>query len=137
MPCDICDETTAKNHCHTCGDALCPTCKSHHLKSRGTRNHEIVPYAQKLGPKYLAGLVCHTHNTEGPEYWCDTCDVPICVPCITKEHKGHDISNITAVLSERRDGLLEEIKTLRNKTVCEWEESLEKAKKITTDFLLT
>ena len=27
------------------------------------------------------------------------------------------------------------MKTLRDKTVCEWEESLEKAKKITTDFL--
>ena len=134
VPCDICDNAAAKFHCNTCGDALCPTCKSHHLKSRGTRNHDIVPYAQKLSPKYLAGLFCHTHKANTPDYWCDTCGVPICGPCITKEHKGHQFSNITAVLSERRDALLEETKTLRDKTVGEWEEVLEEAKKITADY---
>ena len=134
VPCDICENAAAKFHCNTCGDALCPTCKSHHLKSRGTRNHDIVPYAQKLSPKYLAGLFCHTHKANTPEYWCDTCGVPICGPCITKEHRGHQFSNITTVLSERRDALLEEMKTLRDKKVREWENVLKEAQKITVDY---
>ena len=135
VPCNICENQVAKFHCNTCGDALCPTCKTHHLKSRGTRDHDIVPYAQKLNPKFLIGLLCHTHKTDGPEYWCDTCSVPICGPCIIKEHKGHQFSSITAVLSQKRDTMLEEMKDLRDSTVGKWEEVLEQAKTITADFI--
>ena len=135
VPCNICDTAAAKYHCNTCGDALCSTCKQYHLKSKGTRHHDIVEYAQKLNQSHLAGLVCHTHNTDAPEYWCDTCSAPICGPCITKEHKGHDISQITAILSEKRDAMVEEMKTIRDSTVADRERALEAAKKITTDYV--
>ena len=135
VPCDICDSPAAKFHCNTCGDALCATCKERHLKSKGTKTHVIVPYAKKLDPKYLAGLLCNTHNTNAPEYWCDTCSKPICGSCITNEHKGHQFSNITAILSEKRDAMLEEMKTLRDKTVSEWAEVLKQAQDITINYL--
>ena len=135
VPCDICDSLAAKFHCNTCSDALCPTCKTHHRKSKGTRHHVVVPYAEKLDPKYLVGLLCHTHGTDAAEYWCDTCDVPICSSCITEKHKGHEFSKITVMLSKKRDEMLEEMKALRDVTVVEWEEVLQQAKTITADFL--
>ena len=135
VPCNICEDQVAKFHCNTCGDALCQTCKTYHLKSRATRDHDIVPYAKKLNPKFLVGLLCHTHKTDGPEYWCDTCSAPICGPCIIKEHKGHQISSITTILSQKRDAMLEDMKGLRDETVGKWAEVLKDAKKITTDFL--
>ena len=135
VPCYICENQPARFHCNTCGDALCPTCKVYHLKSRASRHHDIVPFAKKLNPKNLIGLLCHTHKTDGPEYWCDTCSVPICGRCIIKDHKGHQFSSITAILSEKRDAMLEEMKALRDHTVNKWEEVLKQAQTIKSDFL--
>ena len=133
--CNICEAAAAKFNCNTCGDALCATCKVHHLKSKGTKHHKVVPYAEKLNPKYLAGLLCPKHQTHGPKFWCNTCDIPICDSCIiSPEHKGHEYSDITTTLSEGRDNMLREMKNLRDQTVGEWEAVLKQAKTITTEF---
>ena len=133
--CNICETAAAKFSCNTCGDALCATCKVHHLKSKGTKNHKIVPYAEKLDPKYLAALLCPKHQTHGLMFWCNTCDLPICNSCIiSPEHKGHEYSDITVTLSERRDAMLSEMKTLRDKTVGEWEAVLKQAKAMTAGY---
>ena len=133
--CRKCDNPAAKFHCNTCSVALCPSCKAFHLKERDTRHHDVVPYANKLNPNYLTGLLCHTHKTDAPEYWCDTCGVPICGSCITEQHKGHQFSKLTAILSEKRDAMLADMKHMRDNTVKQWEEVLKEAKKITADFL--
>ena len=136
VPCGICENQAAKFYCNTCGNALCATCKTHHLRRQGSKYCDIVPYAQKLNPKYLANLLCHTHNTDAAEYWCDTCDVPICGSCITEEqHRGHHFSKITVILSRRRDLMREDMKTLRDNTVVEWEKVLKQAQEITADFI--
>ena len=132
--CNKCDNHAAKFHCNTCGDALCATCKENHLASKGTRHHVIVSYAKKLDPKYLIGLICHTHNTSDPELWCDTCGVPICFTCITEKHRGHEVSKITSVLSQKRDAMLEEVKSFRDKTVEKWSEVLQQAQNITSNY---
>ena len=133
--CDICTNAIAQFNCNTCGDALCPTCKTYHLRSKGSRHHDIVPYAQKLNPKYLAGLSCHEHPNNAPEFWCEKCRVPICATCITDKHKGHECCSITTILSEKRDKMLEKMKILRDKTVREWEEVLKQAKTITEGYI--
>ena len=133
--CNICEATAAKFNCNTCGDALCATCKGYHLKSKGTKHHKIVPYAEKLNPKYLAALLCPNHKTPGPKFWCNTCELPICDSCITSnEHQGHQYSDITTTLSERRDAMLVDMKTLRDQTVGEWEGVLKQAKKMKTKY---
>ena len=133
--CDICVTAAVKFHCNTCGDGLCPTCKEYHLRSKGSRHHQIVPYAQKLNPKYLIGLSCHNHPNNAPEFWCETCGVPICVSCITDKHNGHTFSNITTKLSQKRDKMVEEMKNLRDNTVAEWEGVLKQAQGITAGYL--
>ena len=135
VQCRKCDNPAAKFHCNTCGSALCPSCKTCHLKDRDTRHHDVVPYANKLNPNYLTGLLCHTHKTDAPEYWCDTCGVPICGSCITEQHKGHQFSRLTAILSDKRDAMLAEMKQIRDNTVKQWEEVLKEAQKITADFI--
>ena len=133
--CNICEATVAKFNCNTCGDALCATCKGYHLKSKGSRNHKIVPYAEKLNPKYLAALLCPKHRTHGPKFWCNTCGIPICDSCIiSPEHEGHKFSYITTTLSERRDAMLSEMKTLRDHIVVEWEAVLKEAKTMNAEY---
>ena len=135
VPCDICENPAAKFHCNTCGDTLCATCKIHHLKSKGSRHHIIVPYAQKLDPKLIAELFCNTHKENTAEYWCETCCVQVCLSCITKEHKGHEISNMASKLSEQRDAMVKELKMLRDTTVVEWEDALKQAQDTTKSLI--
>ena len=135
VPCAECDNPAAKFHCDTCGKALCAQCKESHMRSKGTRHHVIVEYAEKLNPNYLASILCHTHNTPDPELWCDTCNVPICMTCITEKHKGHEFSKLTAVLSQQRDAMREEMKELRDETVGRWEKVLNQAEKITASHM--
>ena len=61
--------------------------------------------------------------------------VPICISCITEKHNGHNFSKITVKLSEKRDKMLEETKTLRDQTVGQWEEVLKQAQKITAEYI--
>ena len=135
VPCDICLNANAKFYCNTCGDALCPTCKTYHLRSKGSKHHDVVPYAQKLNPKYLASLSCHEHPNNTPEFWCEKCLVPICASCIIGKHKGHECCSITGMLSEKRDKMVEEMKFLRDKMVGEWEDVLKQAQTITAGYI--
>ena len=133
VQCDLCG-VPAKHHCNTCGDTLCNTCKTRHLKSRGTKHHIIVPYAEKLDPELIAKLNCHKHVGNIAEYWCETCQEKICLSCITNEHRGHEIFEMTKKLSNQRDRMVEELKTLRDSTISEWEDVLRQAKEITFNY---
>ena len=135
--CDECLENLeVKFHCETCGKSLCSKCKVTHSKNKATRRHVIVRNAKKSNPKYLADLLCNTHNTKDPELWCNTCGVPICIPCSTEKHIGHYFSRITTtILSEKRDAILEEINIVRDNAVGHWEEQLIQAKKITLSYI--
>ena len=135
VPCNICDNIAAKFNCNTCGKALCATCKIAHRQSVGGVYHAIVPYARKLNPKYLARLVCPQHNTT-QKYWCDICRTPMCFSCYTQMHSYglHSCSDIIEMLSQKRDAMLDEMKTLRDMTIHQWEESLEQVKKNTADY---
>ena len=135
VPCSKCDNPAAKFHCDTCRKALCAKCKTNHLKSKGSRHHVVVEYAKKLNPKYLTGILCHTHKTSDPELWCDTCSLPICMTCITEKHKGHEFSKLTTVLSAKRDAMRDEMKDIRDGTIKELEEELKEAQKIKADYL--
>ena len=134
VQCNICEKAAAKFNCNTCGDVLCVTCKAHHLKSRATGDHKIVPYTEKLNPKYITQLFCSTHHNHASKFWCDTCGTPICDSCITNQHRGHKLNNITAVLTEKRDQMLEYTKKLRDKTVNEWIEVLKQVKATTVEY---
>ena len=135
VQCKICEKAPAKFNCNTCGDALCTTCKAYHLKSRATSDHKIVPYAEKLNPKYMAQLFCSTHRKHAPKYLCETCGVPICEACATKEHRGHKCTNIIAVLTENRDEMVDEMKMVRDNTMGEWKEVLKQAQTVTAEYL--
>ena len=81
--CDICkikNKGSIYNNelykCLTCGNNLCPLCKSNHEKK-----HKIVLYEHR---NYL----CEKHK-ENFTRFCKTCNKNICMKC-EKDHKGHD-----------------------------------------------
>ena len=133
VPCQICSNPTATYHCNTCGDVLCDICKAGHLRSNATKNHHLVPFAEKLDPNMIAGISCHTHQFTA-EFWCDEDGVQICKSCVTEEHKGHQISDIETKLSEQREKMEGEISVLHNVTKPKWEDALKQARGITACY---
>ena len=125
LSCVRCSKSEAKFHCDTCRNALCRMCITQHLRNKHTRDHDIEPYSYKHNQKCTAvpGLTCHIHQKFFSEFWCETCE------------DKHNIHACSDILSDKRDKMVEDIKTLRNKTVAEWEDVLKQAQTITVGYL--
>ena len=114
LPCEECDETVdVADYCLDCPGALCPSCKISHQRRKITRNHTIVPYSSPEVEmmKNLAALgKCSKHPGNGMVSFCAKCDEPICVHCVTSDHKMHDTISITMKMEEVK----REIESYRN-----------------------
>ena len=91
--------------CLSCGQKLCPLCKSNHDK-----NHILVFYAQQ-------NYICKKHNEYYIKY-CKECRINICFLC-ENEHKNHDneyYSNIMPnynQIKEKNNDLKKSIETFK------------------------
>ena len=96
----------AVTFCADCAEFYCETCKAFHKKSGVTREHELTPVAdvdlgialairaQKGNPK------CGEHPNTRVDFYCDTCDNPVCAKCCLLKHKQHECRKVTAVGEE-------------------------------------
>ncbi|CAG2247767.1 unnamed protein product [Mytilus edulis] len=86
--CDLRHLTTSSTHwCPECEEALCFDCKEHHILSKASRGHHIIPISDYNDlPPFIANieLFCTYHNEKYLQY-CVKHEVPICYKCI-KEH---------------------------------------------------
>ena len=135
VPCQICQNQTAKFYCNTCGIALCTKCKTRHLKNKDAKVHIVVSYADKVDPNLIAQLFCRTHQGCRAELWCERCNMQICQSCSMNEHKEHEISNLIQKISEQRDTMVTELKTLRDHNMIEWEDLLMRAQILTNIYM--
>ena len=128
LSCVRCSQSEAKFYCDTCRNALCRMCITQHLRNKHTRDHDIEPYSYKHNQKCTAvpGLAYHIHPNNVSEFWCETC---------ADKHNIHVCSDDNTILSVKRDKSVEDMKTLRNKTVAEWEDVLKQAQTITVGYL--
>ena len=108
--CDICKINNKSNiynneiyKCITCGNNICPLCKSKH-----DNKHIIVKYEER-------NIKCKKHNENYVKY-CKKCSENICMECI-EEHYDHEGINYTDIIikinnnefKEYRDKLIENI----------------------------
>ena len=131
--CEIC-EKPAKFHCNTCGDVLCPNCKSNHQKSKASKYHTIVLYTEKVDIRHTSQLQCHYHEDNKCDVWCTTCQRQVCLTCMTSDCSGHEFKDIIAEVTQKRDSLVEELKELRTKSLPEWEERYQQVMGFTKSF---
>ncbi|XP_021352027.1 uncharacterized protein LOC110449474 [Mizuhopecten yessoensis] len=90
----LCSDCETEEHvnwfCQECQHNFCDKCKDHHLRRKKSRTHSIVPFREaKYRPVYINKALCGVHPGESLDYWCEDCDVTICVKCIPDRHKKH------------------------------------------------
>ncbi|XP_078327008.1 uncharacterized protein LOC111113340 [Crassostrea virginica] len=101
VECDLCPNPVSF-FCRRCGVNLCDPCVSDHLRLSSQNGHDVVDFAKKDDDDTC---FCESHPKHECSAFCKTCDLPICLLCVSIKHKSHDLSE----LSEKIEELLKSI----------------------------
>lgn len=93
--------------CDNCHIHLCKTCKEEHLcdeigkhKVESLKKREFLPQ-------------CSKHTTKLSELYCERCDIPICIDCVSSgEHLGHKQIDVWKSLETKKEFLQKDLEEL-------------------------
>lgn len=130
--CDICDCPVPPLHCDFCHLNLCKICVGDHLLE-SSQKHQVVPYQERgRSPNYPS---CPIHAKEQCKYFCEECDNPICVHCIsTGIHQNHNLLDILNIFERKRGDLQNDLKELEESIFPEYEDFTTSIQKRKTDL---
>ncbi|XP_078310256.1 uncharacterized protein LOC144617534 [Crassostrea virginica] len=86
-------------YCNDCHRPLCEQCREEHLKNSKTKTHEIVLYRHRK--QQLPVEKCELHPTRNVDMFCTECNIPLCLKCSIKEHKGHEFEDLEEIYAEK------------------------------------
>ncbi|XP_077999878.1 E3 ubiquitin-protein ligase TRIM71-like [Glandiceps talaboti] len=122
--CESCDENDATKFCRDCEQYFCNDClKSVHKKLKRASSHTVLSVEEHEKTKYsmqsaiLSVERCKGHPANEVKYFCDTCQVPICMECTIIDHRIPDHSHryLQTVADECSKELSEMVEKLRVK----------------------
>ncbi|XP_052689816.1 uncharacterized protein LOC128167888 [Crassostrea angulata] len=96
VECDLCPEPVSF-FCRRCGVKLCDPCVLKHLRVKSKNGHDIVDFVSKDDDDTCH---CDSHPQNDCSAFCKTCDVPICILCVSIKHKSHEISELSGKIEE-------------------------------------
>ena len=108
--CQLCPEPV-EHHCNLCHVDLCVNCVSVHLKDKSKR-HEVADFIHRKEELILSE--CKSHDTKLCEVYCNDCQEPSCVLCVTTAHKKHDISDIKSIVENLKRSIIVDVEELEN-----------------------
>uniref|UniRef100_K1Q039 Tripartite motif-containing protein 45 n=2 Tax=Magallana gigas TaxID=29159 RepID=K1Q039_MAGGI len=94
--CDLC-QTPVSFFCRRCGVNLCDHCIPIHLRVKSKYGHDVVDYISKDDDD--TGF-CDSHPQNDCSAYCKTCNVPICMLCVSIKHKSHEMSELSDKIEE-------------------------------------
>ena len=98
--CNLC-ENSALRFCNSCQTDLCLNCVGKHLHESESLSHDIVSI-QHLKIR-LVLPECEFHPGQRCEVHCQQCHTPVCVKCITGNHKGHDVVELEEIVEKKKE----------------------------------
>ncbi|XP_071798628.1 uncharacterized protein [Asterias amurensis] len=103
--CEGCDEGLEPvSRCVDCDANLCKTCQEYHAKLKMNRHHQIVNVgssnARPENKGKLESPKCRKHTDQDLCFYCDTCDLLVCLKCVAYDHRAQN-----HVLSEINDSI--------------------------------
>ena len=122
VECNLC-QNPVSFFCRRCGVNLCDSCLPVHLRVSSKTGHDVVDYTRKIDDILR---FCDVHPTLQCSAHCKTCELYICLLCVSTSHKSHkikelsrNIENLLKVITQENDRLQssrQELKTLLDHT---------------------
>lgn len=94
--CDQCGQSVLF-FCRQCKFNLCEYCFEYHQRTKSRNGHDIVDYDERNNEDTSK---CGFHPQKECVAYCKSCNVPICLLCITLRHKSHDVSELSDKIGE-------------------------------------
>ncbi|XP_077994390.1 E3 ubiquitin-protein ligase TRIM45-like [Glandiceps talaboti] len=93
--CEACDEGETISRCIECAINLCELCARAHSKLPLTNSHQLMAldkYQQASASgdatSVQSPIYCPKHGNHTLQYYCDTCDVALCLECTVIDHRA-------------------------------------------------
>ena len=110
--CKECHTTAGDEFCLECEKILCSKCKVAHLKKKSSKKHHVDKAYYKLLDKRPS---CVIHSKE-VVFYCASCSLLICPSCMLEKHKQHDIEEIDAAISAKKERIQAEVQDLQSRS---------------------
>ena len=115
VPCDVCEEESGEHYCTVCRQTLCDGCKKYHKKVAATKDHEVVPRVQMASA--VASTRCSRHPNQTVTLQCEPCKIFVCIKCVTGEHSGHRMKELSSIYEDEKAKLEKDIRDIEQKTI--------------------
>ena len=113
-PCDSCDENSPIAYCTECDYLLCNKCWEHHQGFKLLRSHSsfTLKEAQNMSRDKLIKMLpsssssspmCHDHDNQILDLYCQQCTIPVCVKCTIISHKGHPVHEVSKQIIQNKE----------------------------------
>ncbi|XP_070545759.1 tripartite motif-containing protein 2-like isoform X2 [Ptychodera flava] len=141
IKCEACKENTGTHKCVECKHYLCKNCVRAHKKLPVTQTHQLMTIgeyktAMSTSPVTLQAVeYCSFHRKNEIEFYCETCQVPVCSNCTIVKHRIPE--HVHRDLKDAADEYLTELKAMVDKLKVKEQEAEKNktlAKQIHTDL---
>ncbi|XP_077996763.1 E3 ubiquitin-protein ligase TRIM71-like [Glandiceps talaboti] len=121
--CGACDGECPKKHCVDCDMQLCKTCTRGHKRVRSTKSHTVMSLEKYADAKsknpasVLPPIYCSRHPDVPLKFYCDSCEVPICMKCTVVDHSKpkHKVRSMSDAADEYKRYLAKMLDKMRVK----------------------
>ncbi|XP_070546090.1 E3 ubiquitin-protein ligase TRIM56-like [Ptychodera flava] len=119
IKCEGCQKHTATHRCVECKHYLCENCVMAHKNLPLTRTHQLMTIgeyetAKSTSPVTLQAVeYCSIHPKNEIEFYCETCQVPVCTNCTIVKHRIP--KHVHRDLKDAADEYLTELKAMVDK----------------------
>nr|XP_006811695.1 PREDICTED: E3 ubiquitin-protein ligase TRIM71-like [Saccoglossus kowalevskii] len=123
LMCEICKEKTATHRCVDCPQFSCDVCVKMHEHIPLLQGHQVLnidKYREIESKGHLtlqSKVFCSDHEDSHLEFYCDTCQVPVCLKCTIVNHRGpeHVHRDLQGVAEEYKTQVREMLEKLKVK----------------------